>query len=226
MRTSSLGLARHVLNRIMWKAFISGRVATAICFVIFSLLLFGGCGSRGGSRAAPPKVDPRAAAAEAIRLYDKNGDGSLDELETGACPAIKRAREGYDKDGNGKISQDEISQHLESIYSVGVGLLEVQCTVLRNGRPLSGATVRFIPEPFLGGDLQTAIATTDADGVAIPSIPAEKLPGRLRNASLMQVGLYRVEIEHPTLSADHTKGLGFEVDPTRRGGTTASFDLH
>jgi hypothetical protein len=210
----------------MWNSYFPGRAATATCVLISSLLIFGGCGSLSKPRVAPPKVDPRAAAAEAIRLYDANGDGSLDEAELGACPAMKQARERFDKDGNGRISQEEITQQLQNIYSSAVGLLEVHCTVLRNGRPLAGATVRFIPEPFLGDDLQTAIGTTDADGVAVPSIPAEHLPDRLRKAPLMQVGLYRVEIEHPSLAADQAKGLGFEVDPTRRGGTAARFDLH
>jgi hypothetical protein len=201
------------------------RLSAAIFYVACSLVLSGGCGSPGKSRAVPPKVDPRAAAAEAIRLYDVNRDGSLDEMEIGGCPAIKQARQRYDKDRDGRISQEEIAQQIENIYSGAVGLLAVQCTVLRKGKPLSGATVRFIPEPFLGNELQTATATTDADGVAIPSIPVEYLPDRLRSASLMQVGLYRVEIQHPSLLANQAKGLGFEVDPTRRDGTTAWFDL-
>ncbi len=191
----------------------------------FTLLFSSGCGSLDKSRVSPPKVDARAAAVEAIRLYDANGDGSLGESELAACPAMKSARERYDKDGNRQISQDEIVQHLVNTYSAAVGLLEVQCTITRKGQPLSGATVRFIPEPFLGDDLLTAIATTDANGLAIPSIPVDQLPDRLRNASLMQVGLYRVEIEHPSLPANAVKELGCEVDPTRRDGTTTRFDL-
>jgi hypothetical protein len=188
-------------------------------------LLCGGCGSLATPRVAPPKVDPRTAAGEAIRLYDTNADGSLDESELAACPAMKSARDRYDKDGNRQISQDEIAQRLEKVYSNAVGLLEVQCTITRNGQPLSGATVQFIPETFLGDTIHTAVATTNSDGMAIPSIPADQLPEKLRDAALMQVGIYRVEIEHPSLSADGVKKLGFEVDPTRRDGTTARFNL-
>jgi hypothetical protein len=41
----------------------------------------------------------------------------------------------------------------------------------------------------------------------------------------MQAGLYRVEIEHASLSAGAKKPLGHEVDPTGRQGTAAQFNL-
>jgi hypothetical protein len=85
--------------------------------------------------------------------------------------------------------------------------------------------VQFVPEPFLGEAVQTATATTDASGLARPAIPADNLPENLRNLPVMQVGVYRVEIEHPSISADGSKPLGFEVDPTSRDGTTARFNL-
>jgi hypothetical protein len=111
------------------------------------------------------------------------------------------------------------------MYSAGVGLLEVRCSVSRSGRPLANATVRFVPEPFLGDALQTATGTTDSDGFVVPGVPADHLPDTLRNAQLMQVGLYRVEIEHPSISEGTGKTFGFAVDPTRREGTIAQFNL-
>ncbi len=209
----------------MRKIYLPCHVVTADLFVAASLVFFSGCGSLMEPRVPLPKIDPRAAAAEALRIYDTNSDGSLEASELAACPAMLGALERYDKDGNHQISQEEIVLRLENVYSKSVGLLEVQCTLTRKGQPLSGATVRFIPEPFLGDDIQTAVATTDASGLAIPSIPADQLPARLRNASMMQVGLYRVEIEHPSLSAKDAKRLGCEVDPMRRDGTTVRFDL-
>lgn len=190
--------------------------------VSFAVLL-GGCHSANQSSLAAAKIDSRAAAAEAIHLYDTNGDGSLDSTEVAACPAMKRASDRYDQDHNDQISADEIAQHFQAIFGSGAGLLEVRCIVTRGGRPLSGAKVRFAPEKFL--TLQEATATTDAEGIAFPSVPPDQLPERLRNAAMMQPGLYRVEIEHSSLPAESTKGLGFEIDPTNRAGTTARFDL-
>lgn len=212
-------------NRSMWKNLLLYRTTSALILVVCASLIFGGCSSSAPPEAASLKVDPEAAAAEAIRIYDANGNGVLEELELGKCPAIKNALDRYDKDGNHQISQEEISQRLKSLFSSSVGLLELQCAITRSGRPLSGATVRFIPEPFLGAGLQTATATTDDDGLASPKIPTDQLPDRLRNAPLMQVGLYRVEVEHPSLPTDQAKQLGFEIDPTRRGGTNVRFDL-
>ncbi|HJQ80299.1 MAG TPA: hypothetical protein VJ828_10105 [Lacipirellulaceae bacterium] len=172
-----------------------------------------------------PSVDAHSAAAEAIEQYDKDGDAHLNDAELAACPAINNVRQRYDKDGDRQVSEEEIAQRLEQLYSTGTGLLEVRCTVTRGGRPLANATVRFVPEPFLADALQTATGTTDSSGLAMPGISADQLPENLTSAQLMQVGLYRVEIEHPTISPSGSKPLGFEVDPSSRDGTMAQVNL-
>jgi hypothetical protein len=177
------------------------------------------------TRVEIPSVDPQGAAAAAIQEYDKDGDGRLNESELAASPAIANARAHYDKDGDKSISQEEIAQHFEQMFSAGVGLTQVPCTVTRGGRPLSGATVKFVPEAFLGESVQPASGTTDASGATSPSVAPEHLPENLQSAKLMQVGVYRVEIEHPSIAAGSSKPLGFEVDPSRRDGTTARFNL-
>jgi hypothetical protein len=172
-----------------------------------------------------PNVDPQGSAAEAIGLYDKDSDGQLNETELAACPAIQSNRQQYDGNNDGQISQEEIAARLEQLYAAGIGLLEVRCAVTRGGSPLSGANVKFVPEPFLADALQTAVATTGPDGTASVSIAADELPDTLRSAQVMQAGLYRVEIEHPSLSSGGNKSFGFEVDPARRGGNVARFNL-
>jgi hypothetical protein len=191
----------------------------------FALLFFCGCGSLTKPRLQVPSVDPQSAATQAIGSYDKDGDGQLNESELAACPAISHAHSRYDTNGDGKVSQDEIAQRLQQIYSAGIGMTEVRCTVMRGGRPLAGANVRFVPESFLEGALQPASATSNADGVATPSVPTEQLPDNLRSVALMQAGLYRVEIEHPSIPAGSKKSFGVEVDPTSREGTTPQFNL-
>lgn len=189
------------------------------------LLTFIGCGPLGQSGVEPIRVDPQAAAAEAMTLLDANTDGSLSDDELAGCPAIAGARQHYDQNSDGQISQAEVADHLQRMFYAGSSLREVQCTVTRGGRPLAGATVRFVPEAFLGEGLPTAVATTDASGLALPSLPGDQLPEQLKGASLMNVGVYRVEIEHPSMTGTGGKRFGFEVDPTRRDGSTARFDL-
>jgi hypothetical protein len=200
-------------------------ITSALSAGALSILLFAGCGRSTSTRVELPSVDARSAAAEAIEQYDKDGDAHLNDSELASCPAINNVRQRYDKDGDRQVSEEEIAQRLEQLYSTGTGLLEVRCTVTRGGRPLAGATVRFVPEPFLGDALQPATGTTDSGGLAMPGISADKLPENLASAQLMQVGLYRVEIEHPTISAGSSKPLGFEVDPTSRDGVVAQFNL-
>jgi hypothetical protein len=189
------------------------------------VLLLNGCGPLTETRVEAPQVDPRAAAAAAIEKYDKDSDGRLSDTELADCPAIKSGLARYDKDSDKHVSEDEIAQRLEQIFSLQTGLIEVQCNVTRRGQPLSGAKVQFVPESFLGESVQPAVATTDSSGHARPAISAENLPDNLRNLPVMQVGVYRVEIEHPSIPAGSSKPLGFEVDPTSRDGTTARFNL-
>jgi hypothetical protein len=193
--------------------------------VALALLAASGCSSVTMSGVKIPDVDPQAAAAEAISLYDKNSDGQLNESELAACPAIQGNRRQYDGNSDGQISQDEIAARLKQIFAAGIGLLEVRCAVTRGGSPLSGANVKFVPEPFLADALQPAAATTGPDGTASVSIAAEQLPDTLRSAQVMQAGLYRVEIEHSSLSSGGKQPFGFEVDPARRGGNVARFNL-
>jgi hypothetical protein len=200
-------------------------VKSALPAGALSIFLLGGCGGLTSTGVELPNVDARSAAAEAMRQYDKDGDGHLNDAELTTCPAIYNVRQRYDKDGNGQVSEEEVAQRLEQIYSTGTGLLEVRCSVTRGGRPLAGATVRLVPEAFLGDAVQPASGTTDSSGLAMPGISADKLPENLRSAQLMQVGIYRVEIEHPAITPSSSKPLGFEVDPTSRDGTLGQFNL-
>jgi hypothetical protein len=202
------------------------RYSRAVRFVppAAALMLFaGGCGSLTSREIKAPNVNAQSAAAEAIRLYDKDADGQLNDSELAACPAINSAK--YDTNKDGRVSGDEIAQRLQQIYAAGIGVMEVHCSVARGGRPLEGATVRFVPEPFLGDAILPASGTTDSRGATTPSVSGDQLPGNLRNVSVMQAGLYRVEIEHPSLTAANKKPLGFEVDPTSREGNAARFNL-
>jgi hypothetical protein len=171
-----------------------------------------------------PPVDPSAAANKAIELYDKNGDGSLDEMELAASPGIYSARDRYDADGNHEVTKDEIAAHLTSIYASGTPWLSAACQVYQGGRPLKGATVRFVPEPFLKDVVKSASGITDDQGRTIPAVIDEELPAAKRGLRIIQPGPYRILIEHPSVKRS-AGSLGCEVDPTSRGGTQLVFRL-
>jgi hypothetical protein len=182
----------------------------------------GGCGL--GSAIDMPPVDPSAAAANAIEMYDKSGDGSLDETELAASPGMHAARRRYDADGNREISQHEIAAHLKAVYASGTPWVSVVCQVYQDGKPLKSASVRFVPDPFLKDALKPASGTTDDQGHAIPAARDEDLPADKCGLRIIQPGVYRVQIEHPSIKRP-AASLGCEIDPTSRGGVQVVFRL-
>jgi hypothetical protein len=96
------------------------------------------------------------------------------------------------------LSQKEIAEEVDWMYQRNSGLTSLNCSVTLDGGPLAGATVKFIPEKFLGDEIKTAEGVTNGAGVAALSIPIEELPKELRRTAALRVGIYRVEITHPT----------------------------
>ena len=189
-----------------------------------------GCFWKGGLSAVEvPNVDPSAAADAAIEMYDQNADGALRQDELVACPGLRTATRAFDADGDAMISRDELSQRLEKIYGSGVGLVTVGCTITLDGRPLVGAQVRFVPEPFLAEAVHVAEGVSEADGMAVMAIANDKLPEDQHGLDMMQVGLYRVEVTHPNrdLPAKFNKKtlLGHEVSTLSPGGANPRFAL-
>jgi hypothetical protein len=176
-----------------------------------------GCGSGSGA-SDMPDVSPSAAAEQAIELLDKNGSGSLDEQELAACPGILAMREQYDADGNREISEEELSARFEAIYRGGTSWVSATCLLLQGNRPLGGAKVRFVPEAFLGDALPPATGTTDSQGRVTPAVADDQLPPEFKGAQAMRLGIYRVEVEHPSIKQPH-KALGCEISNLVRGGT-------
>jgi hypothetical protein len=203
--------------------------------VVFSLaaallcLAILGCGASRPAAVSKPNVNPADAAAAALEAYDANGDGSLAGDELAKCPPLAQMLAEYDSDGNSQLTAEEISARLTRMFSSGSALMDVSCEVKLAGRPLSGANVKFRPVEMLADGLHPAEGVTDESGAAQLSIGDELLPENLRGQSMMQPGLYHVEITHPqrqlpTRYNTETE-LGFEVDPFSRGGARATFDL-
>ena len=196
----------------------------AVVFGAVVGLISTGCSSPGAAG-----IQPEAAAARAMELYDANGDAALDADELKKTPALAVAITAYDADGNGRIEANEIAQRLTRLYQSSIDLAEVAIQVTADGQPLSGAVVRLRPAEFMGPGMNSAEGITDETGVAKPAIAEEHVPAEFRGSPFVQFGLYLVEITHPDrqLPARYNSAseLGMDVDPTSRTGLTARFDL-
>ena len=160
-----------------------------LSLMLLAALLFG-CG--GPSRIHPPGIDADAAGPAAIQEYDTNKDGAIagDELAKAgsiyqAFSRIDGAVEGSSPDQ--KVTAEEITARINQWKESRVGRMALQCTVKYRGMPLEGATVTFVPEKFLGENVQAANGTTDRNGTAVVRIPDVDPPG-------VAPGLYKVEI--------------------------------
>lgn len=156
---------------------------------LFCAVVAIGC-SQGVKRISPPSINASSAGAEAIETYDTDQDGKISGSELDKCPALKSALGQFDTDGDQGISADEIATRINAWEDARVGRLSIKCAVTRNGRPLAGADVRFVPEGFLGDDITPARGNTDAKGLAV--VGSEDSTGRVSRG--VSPGLYRVEI--------------------------------
>jgi len=177
-----------------------------------------GCGKQP-RRLRPPDVDPAAAAATALERYDANHNQVLDPLELQACPALAGSLDKYDGDADGVLAAEEIAQGIDRWRSGQTGALSLPFQVKWAGLALEGAQVRLVPEGFLGDGVLPAVGTAGPGGRGFIGIEPALLPKGAPRVPLVQPGLYRVEITHPTVSLPekyntHTT-LGIEVATDR-----------
>jgi hypothetical protein len=131
-----------------------------------------------------------AAGTDAIATYDTNKDGKLSGEELDKCPAVKAAIAQIDPSGKGEITADMIDTRVKQWIDTKLARMTVSCTVTRNGAPLAGATVKFVPEKFLGDKVKEATGKTDKHGIAMMSIPTVGP----RDPPGVGPGLYRIVI--------------------------------
>ncbi len=156
-----------------------------------------GC-SGGPSRVGAVDVDPSSAAAEAMSMYDKNGDNTLDDGELLAVPGILMAKKHYDKDGNGQVSAEEIEARLEQWGEQGLGFRPLTIMIAIDGKPLGDTEVKLIPEPYLGDAVKPATGKTISDGTVSVSVEPEDLPdalkARKKNFYGVTGGTFKIEL--------------------------------
>ncbi len=164
------------------KSCCPARSEILILLVGLGLLGAGGCG--GAPAVHPPRI-ASDAAKKAIELYDLDKNGYLDAQELEKAPSLRVAFA-----GSSKVTAEDIAAQIAQWKETKFGRLTFSVIVTHNGRPLADATVRLVPESFVGSEIQTAVGTTDRAGRASPTVPAyasERMPG-------VAPGFYRVEI--------------------------------
>ncbi|HKB04080.1 MAG TPA: EF-hand domain-containing protein [Gemmataceae bacterium] len=182
-------------------------------------LLAAGCS--GGGDQKVPTISPRDAANQALAEYDTNKDGALDAKELEACPAMLGALKRLDKDGDGRVTADEIADRLTFFKEQGA-LSDVSVELMFDGRPVQGATVTLVPEKFMGSAAKSASAVTDEMGAGY---------FKTEGSEYVQVplGYYRVQVSKNTQGRETIPSkynaqtvLGYEVSPDVEGRGTGN----
>jgi len=89
---------------------IEGARGHTLLWMSLAVGLLSGCG--GSDALIMPSYAPERMAQEAMAEYDTNHDGYLDAKELERCPALKHAVEAIDKNGDKRLSTDEIAEQI------------------------------------------------------------------------------------------------------------------
>jgi hypothetical protein len=190
-------------------------------FVIVVTVASGSCSNRVKPDAVG--LDPVAVAQSIVQQFDTDGDSALSKSELKASESLsslnKNTLSPLDADADGSVSKAELEAKIQAF--VDVNRVKFRCQILHGGRPLREATVRFIPEPFMGPTLTEAHGTTDENGMTEIEDGGE--------FGGMVSGLYRVEVTHPMVKISPQLNtqttLGAAVDGTNPYAATATFHV-
>lgn len=186
-----------------------------------------GCSNQPSGLVAR-SINASSATSAAFELYDSNKDGNLDEKELAACPGVLAALAVYDTDHDGQVSADEMTARIEA-WKNSAAMMTVDCLVTLDGRPLSGAEVKFVPEKYLAESLFPATGVTEPNGQTTIGIAAENLPADHARLRAVYPGAYKVEITHPTTPVpskfNTATTLGREVSKETRAPIVEKFEL-
>jgi hypothetical protein len=208
------------------SSFLAFRVARFSRLAL--LVVVAGC-SRGPGALRPPRIDAIAAASEVMKSLDRDGDGKLSRAEWSGSPEIAAIAASYDKNSDGFLESAELVGGFEAWQKTGVGARSVPFRVTLNGSPLAGATVRLVPAEFLGKAVKPASAQTGQTGGGQLAMAAEDRPKNAPNMPLVQPGIYRVEITHPSAKIpakyNTETSLGIEITSLNPGPDGAIWSL-
>jgi hypothetical protein len=165
-------------------------------------LALGGCG--GSVTSQLPSYDPEQAASVALELYDRNSDGTLVAEELRESPALAAGRPRIDLNSDGAITAEEMKSRFAALAEQS-DVIALDLRVTSNKRPLSGATVTFTPEPFMGDGLQSYSGVTTDHGTC-------ELIGSKVDLYGLPVGYFKVHIVHEGQGIDALRGCEIADD--------------
>jgi hypothetical protein len=175
--------------------------------VLLALGLFGMIGCSGPRDPVPVSFDPATASRAAVDGLDTDRDGALSAAEWRRSPGLAAAAPRIDTTKDGRISAHELETRLEA-YRAHPPYLVLMVHVQRQGQPVPDATVRIVPESFMGEGFSRYEGTTDAAG----RVSVVRSDGSLRDT--LPPGLYVAEV---TASGTTTR-QGLEVTADTPGG--------
>ena len=167
-------------------------VSKTACATLICLLM--GCGE---SPVKPPELDPSASAKQAMVQYDADSDGFIAGKELDRCPGLKAGLRLIDRDQDGKVSAGEIEARFNDLQDFKTAFYSTTCQVTLNNKPLEGATVRLIPEEFMGPNVKPAQGKTDARGFCTFAVEEAEFEGA-------NYGIYRIEVSKKDGSGNET----------------------
>jgi hypothetical protein len=174
----------------------SVRIGTACLLALVSIIV----GCNYGPAAIPPvNVNVDSVVADLMAEFDRDKNGGLSRTELAAMPAVSDCLSRCRRSSNDEISADDLKRTLRRVFDPRTAVVTATCAVRRNGQPLSGATVRFVPLPVFKDTLPVASGVTDTDGYAMIGAAPEELPNAAPKVALMTPGLYFVEVTHPSV---------------------------
>ena len=205
------------------------QVAARWCLAAAFVFVFCGCSSSKQASSDSIWLDAGQAGEVAVERLDANGDQFIDQAEWAKLPTLTDAFAQFDSDGDGKVAASDITGRLLRLSMSGQPLVEAECRVQLEGRPLPGASVRLKPMFVRVASSWAGEGVTDAQGIATISLPENFVPAELQGAKGIPPGVYFVEITHPEqqIPAKYNTAseLGFVVDPSTRSGVSTVFDL-
>jgi beta-lactamase regulating signal transducer with metallopeptidase domain len=179
-------------------------------------------------RIYPPNIDAAAAGKKALEQYDTDHDGKISGAELDKVPSLAsvQAMAGFKSTKEKGVTAADITARIKAWQATKVGRIGgIVAQVTRNGKPLHGAEVKFVPESFLGDKMPVCSDKMGPDGtgrITEPLSGAGDPPG-------VPPGYYRVEITLPDGSIPakyNTQTIfGEEVGPDVRRTSRYNYDI-